>query len=204
MRSRAMRMALSAVALIVVGAATYVLVTSERKITDRLNAFRAFDQRSREVTSELSGMRAAQQAYVAAGQGAAFWIPEVAILLKNASSSVDALRQAATQTDADAALADASARIAEFGQVDARAREYLSGGEGLMAADVVFTEGGETATAATHHVEAARLTEQLGFDAFEGTQRRLQAYVLAGAGFIGVFTILLLVPGAAPAQAGIP
>ena len=200
MRSRATRLALSAVALFVFGAATWFLFDSQQKISGRLGTFRAFDQRLREVTSELSGMRAAQQAYVAAGQGAAFWIPEVATLRKNAAASVAALREIASLPGTDATLADAAASLDAFGEVDARAREYLRGGESLMAADVVFTEGGETATAAAHALEAARLSEQLGFDAFEAAQRRLQGYALAGAGVLGAFAILLLAPVAVPVQ----
>lgn len=122
MQSRAMRLALSAAALMVFGAAAYFLIHSQQQISGRLEAFRAFDQRAREVTGELGGMRAAQQAYVAAGQGVAFWIPEVATLMATASGRVDELQRSVVNPDAGIALSEAGARIVEFGEVDKRVR----------------------------------------------------------------------------------
>ena len=48
------------------------------------------------------------------------------------------------------------AALTEFGKVDARIREYLKADSRLMAADVVFTEGGEAADGARRHIEEAR------------------------------------------------
>ena len=194
MRSRAIRTALSAAALLIVGAAAAFLIFSERQISRRLESFRAFDQRAREVVGELSGMRSAQQAYVAAGQGVDFWIPEVATLHASTTSRIETLRQFATSPDALRDVAGAAASVAEFGEVDQRAREYLRGGEQLMAADVVFAEGGETATAAGHQIEAARLAEQQAFDAFEAGIRLWQASSLAAAGACALLIIAVLVP----------
>jgi hypothetical protein len=192
MQSRAMRMALSVVALLVFGGAAYFLIQSEQQISGRLEAVRVFDQRSRAVSGELSAMRSAQQAYVAAGQGLVFWIPEVATLMASASGSVDELRQSAVSPEAGTALTEAVARISEFGEVDKRVREYLRSGEQLMAADVVFTESSETAVAAGQQVEAARFAEQAAFDAFEANGRRRQAYVLGAAALCTLLIILLL------------
>jgi hypothetical protein len=41
-----------------------------------------------------------------------------------------------------------------------------------MAADVIFTEGGDAAAAAARQVEMARLAEQQAFDTAEGRLRR--------------------------------
>ena len=46
--------------------------------------------------------------------------------------------------------------IAEFETVDKRARDYIKSGDHLMAADVIFSEGGDTATRAAWQLEAAR------------------------------------------------
>jgi CHASE3 domain sensor protein len=187
-------MALSAAALIAFGAAATFLIQSERQISRRLDANRTFDQLARDAASELSGMRAAQQAYVAAGQGVDFWIPEVAALMGKTAGRIEELRASAVNPDAARALADAAASIGEFGDVDKRARDYLRNGEQLMAADVVFTEGGETSSAAAQRVDAARLAEQQAFDAYEARTRRLQAYSLAAAGAFALLAIVILVP----------
>jgi hypothetical protein len=133
MRSRAMRTALSAAALLIVGAAAAFLIDSERHISVRRDSFRAFDQRAREVAGKVGAMRAAQQAYVAAGQGVDFWIPEVAALLASSTGSIDELRQFASTPEAGQALTEAAAGVSEFGEVDQRARDYLRGGEPLMS-----------------------------------------------------------------------
>lgn len=204
MRSRAMRTASSAVALLIVGAAAAFLMYSERQISGRLQAFHAFDQRARDVAGEVSAMRAAQQAYVAAGQGVDFWIPEVATLLATAEGSIEELRQSAMSPDARRAAADAAASVAEFGDADNRARDYLQSGEQLMAADVVFAEGGETATTAGHQIETARLAEQQAFDAFEAERRRWQAYALSGTAVCALLIVGLLVPKGSSASADVP
>jgi hypothetical protein len=194
-----MRLALSAVALLVFGAAAYFLIQSERQISGRLQALRVFDQRSRAIAGELSAMRSAQQAYVAAGQGIVFWIPEVATLMTSASGSVEELRQSATGPEAATALTEVAARISEFGEVDQRVREYLRSGEQLMASDVVFTESSETAAAAGRQIEAARFAEQVAFDAFEAGERRRQAYVLGAAAVCTLLILLLLALSSSPA-----
>ena len=62
-----------------------------------------------------------------------------------------------------------------------------------MAADVVFTEGGETAAAAARQVERARLAEHQALDASEGAQHRLEAMAMVGAGALAALVIALLV-----------
>ena len=90
--------------------------------------------------------RSAQQAYVAAGQGVAFWMPKVDQTLDAiVERSVDA--SAVGHGHGGEALARRSrhhARRVQHGrQADPRATSRLA--PQLMAADIVFTEGGETA-----------------------------------------------------------
>src|ERR1700730_4736634 len=96
MRSRAARLTVGAVALIVFGAAAFFVVRSEQQIGQLRGGGRAFDQQAREATGLLADLRAAQQAYVAAGQGSTFWMPKVAATSDAAGKSVAALRETAT------------------------------------------------------------------------------------------------------------
>lgn len=93
---------------------------------------------------------------------------------------------------ARASLDDAAATIADFATVDKRARDYLTAGQQLMAADVVFTEGGETVATASRQVEAGRLAEHQTLDASEAGRRRQEAEALAAAGIAGALVILVL------------
>ena len=184
MRSRAARLALSAVSWIALGAAAFFLFQSEKQIVNRRTAIQAFDRQAREAGRTLAELRAAQQAYVAAGQGLEFWIPKVASLVSDASQAVDQLRASAESPIARASLMEAAATILEFGNVDRRARNYLALDQRLMATDVVFTEGGETAVRASQQVEAAQVAENQKFDASEAAGRWRQAYVLGGAALL--------------------
>jgi hypothetical protein len=196
MQSRAMRMALSVAALAVSGAAAFVLISSEDQISARREAFRAFDARAREVVGALGVMRSAQLGYVAAGQSIAIWAPEVSTLIASTASGIADLQHSAASLDAGRALAEAASRVAGFGDADKRVRDYVHGGEQLMAADVVFTEGSEAVAAAGHQVEAARVDEERAFDAFEREERGLQANVLAGGAVCVLLIVALLVPRA--------
>jgi hypothetical protein len=202
MRSRAARRTFGVVAWIALGAAAFFFIHSERRIAERRAAVRAFDLQAREATNLLSNLRAAQQAYVAAGQGAALWMPRVAVFMDAAASNVDGLRPAAGSDAARRSLMEAAATVTEFDNVDKRARDYLRSDQQLMAADVVFTEGGATAASAARHVEAARLAEYQALDASETAQRRLQAFALAGAGAFAAILIALMAFAPAPSSAG--
>src|SRR5262249_7600371 len=123
--SRAARLILSATACIALGAAAFFLVTTEQKVAGRRDALRTFDLRAREAAVALADARAAQQAYVAAGQSSSYWIPKVATIVQETASTVDALRGSAVSATAGQALLDASALVTEFGNVDKRVRDYL-------------------------------------------------------------------------------
>lgn len=192
MRSRAARLTLGAVAVMLFGAAAFFLFTSEQTIAGQQDRLRAFDLRAREATDTFAELRAAQQAYVAAGQGIAFWMPKVASTAQAAANTVSELRAAAASTTGQSSLDDAAATLVEFGAVDKRARDYLTSGQELMAADVVFTEGGETAATVGRQVEAARLAEHQAFDASAAHLRRQEAAALAGAGIFGTLVMLVL------------
>src|SRR6202171_1799928 len=104
MQSRAARLTSCAVAWTVSAAAAFFLVQSEQQISQRREAFRTFDQHAREATDALADMRAAQHAYVAAGQGVAFWMPKVAALMEDVSRDVDRLRASAGSAAAGSSL----------------------------------------------------------------------------------------------------
>jgi GAF domain-containing protein len=197
MRSRAARLSLSATAWIALGVAAYFLVTTEQKISGRGAALRTFDLHAREVTFALADARAGQQAYVAAGQSSTYWMPKVTTLVQEVANMVDALRGSAVSGAARTALLEASASIADFGNIDKRVRDYLGAGESLMASDVVFSEGGDAAARASLQVETARIEEHQAFDADEAALRRLQAYAIGGA--VGLSALILAIFGLARA-----
>ena len=192
MRSRRARFLTGAVALIALGAAAFFVFSSERKLALLRADGRDFDRHAREITASLSDLRSAQQAYVAAGQGVTFWMPKVGEIADGVTTAIAALRNAATGATALSSIDAATATLADFGQVDKRARDYLRLGQLLMAGDVIFTEGDQIAAASARHIESARLAEHQSLDAAEGVVRRQEAMVLAGAGGLTAVIVLIL------------
>ena len=195
MRSPAVRVTVGLVAWIALGLAAFFLIRTQQEISRLAASMRAFDLHAREAADALAELRASQQSYVAAGQGADFWMPKVTATTSAVRTWMVELRQAAASGPARASLMDAEAIVAEFDALDKRARDYLKSGERLMAADVIFTEGGETAANAARHVEQARLADHQAFDAREAEIRAQQAAALGGAAGIAGLIILLLAFG---------
>lgn len=196
MRSRAARFTFGAVAWLAIGGAAAFVVNSERHIAAERAAVRAFDLHAREASDALADLRASQQAYVAAGQGVAFWVPKVASLMETITQTLTSIRSSAASATSRASVDEAAASVAEFAAVDKRARDYIRAGQPLMAGDVIFTEGGQTASVAARYIESARLSEHQAYDASEATTRKLQAAALTGAALIAVLALALV--GAAP------
>src|SRR5438309_11506298 len=93
MRSRAVRFTSGVAAWLAIAAAAFFLFQTEKQIRQQLSSLRAFEQHARDVEATLSDLRAAQLAYVAEGQGLAFWVPKVSTLAESATSAVAAMRQ---------------------------------------------------------------------------------------------------------------
>ncbi len=192
MRSRTVRITSATLAWIGLIAASVFIFQSERTLSHGRTTVRAFDVKAREAAAALSDARAGQQAYVAVGQGVDFWMPKVAGHLEAAQAAVDQARTLAATADAREALMNAASHLTELGNIDKRARDYLRTGQPLMAGDVVFAGGGETAAEASRLVEAARVAEQQAFDVAEATARRLAMAVGGGAaGFAGLLLLLI-------------
>ena len=187
-------MIFGAATLVAVGAAAFFLFQTEQQIARLKSTLRAFDVRAREATTALADLRVAQQAYVAEGQGVDFWMPKVASLHESLTGTLAALRQSPVSAEASTALDEAVATVAEFGAIDRRTRDYITGDEKLMAADVIFGDGREAAANATRQIETARLAEHQAADVVEAALRQKQALAAGAAAGFAVFVVLLLTP----------
>lgn len=198
MRSRAVRLTLSAMAVGVLAAAAFFAFQTEQEIDRQRAASRRFEERIRSVDRMLADLRMGLQAYVAAGQSADVWIPKVAAVSAEATHGVDELRAVAATADARASLLEAVSTIAELTPVDRRIIDYLKTGQDVMAADVVYSEASQTVAKAANQVDAARALEEQGIDVAERIGRRRQIYALGAAAAVGALMLLLL--GVTPAS----
>jgi len=180
-------------ALIAIGVAAFLLIRTERQIGERASALRAFDRHAREASDALAEARVAQHGYVAAGQGEAFWMSKVTASGEMVHMAMVALGQNATPAGRTA-VAEATETPWEFGHIDKRVREYITSGQQLMAADVIFTEGSDAAATAGRQVETARLAEHQAFDRDLAELRRQQAITIAAAAVVCALVVLGLIP----------
>ena len=179
-------------ALIASAAAAFLLFSSEQQLSQQNAALRAFDQHARDASAALVDARVSQQAYVAAGQDAAFRIVKTAAAIQSATDELTALRQTAAVA-ALTSLDKASATVVEFSAVDKRARDYLASGQQLMASDVIFTEGTDAAATSVRQIETARLAEHQATDVETAAVRNQQALTAGAAAGIVLVVVLLLV-----------
>jgi len=183
-----------AIAWIAALAAGFYLFNSERQLTERRTAERAFDLHARETVDAANEVRTAQQAYVAAGQGVAFWVAKVANSGDSVRASIRALRQVAGADAAKHALDDAARSLEQFVEADKRALDYINASQPLMAADVIFTEGGLAAADAARYIEQARVADLQHADALESSTRRRQATAVAVSAVMAALVVVLLIP----------
>ena len=193
MFSRALRLTFGALACIAIGAAAFLLVRSEQQFGQHAASLRAFDQHARDASDALVDARVGQQAYVAAGQGLAFWTGKTDAAIQSATAGLTALRESAG-AGARTAIDEAAATVTEFSGIDTRARDYLKSGQQLMAGDVIFTEGSDAAATAVRQIETARQAQHQAVDVDVAALRRQQTLTAASAAGIVGLIVLLLIP----------
>lgn len=193
MNSRLIRVLLVVIAIATGFTASYFLKDIENRIIGDRAAADALREQARALTATIAEVRAAQVAYVAQGQGEAFWMNHVAQLLPRLEQHAAEFGAALTTGAAQASFEPAAAAIENFQKLDSRVQEFVKGSNSLLAADLIFSDGLEATAAATMHVNAAVVEElqarQRGF----AEMRRQQLAILGGAA--GGVLLLLLVLG---------
>ena len=194
MRTRRLRVVLLFSVLVLQAVAVYRLIQTDRGVEQVDRRSRDFDLRVRQALVTLAELSAAQQAYVAAGQGVDFWTGRVSTLLRTLEQDLSALRRDAQSSDSAQALGIAGDLARGLAQIDTRAREYLQGQQTVMASDLVFGEGLESATSCAARIDEARVREVEASDAEHARLRQLQMYLLAGTLAVGLLGLLILLP----------
>ncbi len=172
----------------------YVLWTSEAKLTISGDASSRVDANASSAARGLLDLRAAQQAYVAAGQGEPFWIDKVGSTLSDLKASIDAVRAQATTPRAQTAAETAAGVLQDFEQMDRRAREYARSGQRLLASDLIFSDGLEMTGAAAGALDEARAAEHEAHGRLVRETRRAEIMALGGFGGFALLVVVLLLP----------
>jgi hypothetical protein len=150
----------------------------------------------------LTDLRAGQFAYVAQGQSEAFWMTHVATLMPALQKQMADFRGSLTTTAAHEALDPASAALDNFETIDSRVKEYVSAGNPLLAADLIFSDGLEATATASRQIAAALTEELQSREAGMSAMRRGQATIAGSAagGILLLMVILALAGGTSKAS----
>ena len=114
MKSLAVRWTLAAVAITACSVAAYFVWTSESQARRSVDDARAFDQTAVAIERTVRDLSAAQQAYVAAGQGIDFWIAKVSASTAAVKRQLDSLRSLATAPAGQSPFDNASSALQDF------------------------------------------------------------------------------------------
>ncbi len=199
MRLRSIRIAF--VVLYVGGliAAGYNFTQLEDERSGTASAHQSFDSLSDEAGASIATLKAAQQAYVAAGQGIQYRMEQAAASLETLSTQLVGLKRLTLGQTSATAVGAAAQTMDSFVELDERVREYAANGQVLMASDIIFTDGVEMLDSARGSLEAARVAERSHADATIAALSQRQATLLAGtAGASLLVVAFLFVTGLRP------
>jgi hypothetical protein len=194
MKSRAARLALLVLFVMALGVTAYLFRKSDTARRAETTAGEGFNAKARVAARSILELRAAQQAYVATGQGEDFWATRVSAALTSLRDGLKALGASAVSPDARSNIEAASGSLQDFAQMDARARDYVRTGQKLLASDLIFSNGGELTEAAIASIDKATASELLAREASSETFERRQSFALIAAAASAGLVVLLLLP----------
>jgi CHASE3 domain sensor protein len=194
MKSRVARLALLVLFLVALGVTAFLFRQTEAARRTEVAAAQAFTEKARTAGRDVLELRAAQQAYVATGQGDDFWTARVTAALSRLRDGLGGLRASALSPDAQTSIDAASGSLQDFVQMDARARDYVRTDQKLLASDMIFSNGRELTDAATGAIDKAVTAEVAARMAAADTFERRQGFALVAAAAAAGLVILLLLP----------
>ena len=194
MRSRAVRVTLTLLAVGTIAAAAYFFSSIDGRAGRIAANARLLDTRVSTAVRQTFDLRAAQQSYVSAGQSERFWVPKVTASVAALRESLTALQSASTTASGRVALDGALQALQEFEVMDRRAREYAAGNQKLLASDLIFSDGLESTEEIITALEQTRYVEAEDAAAARAAARREQL-TFAGAGAaVALVALILLTP----------
>jgi hypothetical protein len=197
MSNRWLRFGIALLAITAAAAAGYRVFQQEQHLAADLAAVRSADAAGETAVVTISELKAAMHAYVAEGQGDAFWTARAATLIDRLRASILELDSAATA--AGATLTETLDSTDRLAAAEQRARQYVREGQRLMAGEVIFTDARDLLEGMRLQIATARGAIDTASSARVAGIRRAQAQLgLAALGILAFATVLLVLPGNAP------
>ena len=170
----------------------YRAVLDEGALGELLRNRAAIDGSAEDAAAALANLRASLHAYVAPGQGLAFWSAR-------STAQLDTLREKLLALDtalgaSGASLAETLDGLDQLSTAEKRARLYADRGDSLLAGDVIFTEIRDLMASAGDQIAAARQSLQRNREQQLAGLRQEQAGLAIGGVVIWLIVALVLLP----------
>jgi GAF domain-containing protein len=200
MNPRFIRVLIVFIAIAIAVTGTYFLKNIDGAMNAERSRAEALRAQAAALSTTIGDVRAGQFAYVARGQGEAFWMSHVESLMPALRKQISEFSAALTSPQAQSAFEAAAAAIDNFRTLDTKARDFVQSGNPLLAGDMIFSDGLESTTTALTQVTAALDEELQHRNTTMAALRTRQLAVLGG----GVGVILLMMLGLAMAPGSTP
>jgi len=194
MRSRAVRVTLSLLAIAAIGTAGYFYWITQKQISGTIATDARFNDARSTAARAVFDLRSAQQAYVAPAQNETFWFDKATACVDALRSTLPALEAATGSVDARTALAEAAGALQDFEQRDRRIRGYVSSGQKLLASDIIFSDGLDAVSRIVAGLDRAAAAAAEETRAARRQAIGQQVIAAAGATVATLFVLLLLTP----------
>lgn len=200
MRSRAVRVTLTLLAVSALGTAAYLSWNIDRRSTTVASNAKDVAWRLDAAARHALELRAAQQAYVAIGQSDQFWTAKATDAITSLQETLAAVRTTPLSAPALAALDRAAQAVEEFTRLDRRARTYASTDQRLLASDLIFSDGLEGTQQILAALDEARTAEASSAAAAIANSKRELAAVAGGGAAIALLALILLTSPGKPRE----
>lgn len=189
------RLVLVFTGLAAIAAAGPLLWSSELDARTATDSLRLGEDAGRHLLAGVADLRAAQQAYVAVGQGDDFWLARVSALEKDLDDVLAVFKRHLASAEAIAAADEAIATMQDFETVDQRAREDTRAHRLAQASDVIFGDGFDVTHRLADAISRAMTAEAVAYDAAGALRRRREAVELGAGAGVAALVLILLIPG---------
>lgn len=194
MTHRGARMFLVLAAFVAAAGSGYFLWTLDHREGAVREAARRYDAEAERALMLVERLRGAQQSYVAEGQGPQFWMERTTETLDGLQRAVTTLAGTAPADELREGARAAGATVDKLRQMDARAREWIRGGDRLMASDLIFTESLTATGTLAAALAAVRDRQRQIANAEIGDIRQRQLYAASAGAALCLVVVLLLAP----------
>ena len=205
MNSRLIRILIVVIGIAIGLSAGYLFSNVDKDINTQRTSENALRDEAAALAATIADVRAGQMAYVARGQGEAFWMSHVESLTPILQKRAAEFGALLTAPDARSTFEAATAALENFRTLDAKVRESVRNGSALFAADMIFSDGLESMATASTQLTAA-LNQELQSRSAAMTSVRNRQLAIAGgaAGAILLLMVGLVLLGEASAKSAEP